>query len=156
MARIQNFPQTFINEHARWHRQHMNMGQLRSGDGVEFLSFHRNFIQEALEWYNNEGLDPRLVEPWRSIPSTIKRHPEWTRELQNAENRIVRNLSSFNSSDELGRFLQTSSLHDAIHVIGSEVFNESDFGRISRAPQSTLFYNWHGLIDNWWRQLDSL
>ena len=156
MTIIQNFPRIFLDSHARWHRQHMNMGQLRSGDGVEFLSFHRNFIKVALEWYSNEGLNPRFVEPWRSIPSAIKRHPEWTRELQDAENRIVRNLSSFNSSDGLGRFLQTSSLNDAIHVIGSEVFNEPDFGRISRAPRSTLFYNWHGLIDTWWKQLERL
>lgn len=154
MARIQNFPQDLLNEHARWHMQHTN--QVRSGDGVEFLSFHRNFMQEALEWYNTQGLNPRLVEPWSSIPAEIKRHPRWTEELQDAEYRIVRNLSSFTSPDELGRFLLTSFLHDAVHVIGSEVFNDNDFGRISRSPQSTLFYNWHGLIDNWWRQLENL
>jgi len=156
MARIRNFPQNFLSEHARWHSQHMNMGQLRSGDGIEFLLFHRNFIQEVLEWYGIQRLNPRLVEPWSSIPPEIKEHPGWTRDLQDAENRIIRNLSSFNSSDELGRFLLTSSLHDAVHVIGSEVFNDDDFGRISRAPQSTLFYNWHGLIDNWLSQLENL
>lgn len=156
MTRIRNFPQSFLSEHDRWHRQHMSMNRLRSGDGLEFLSFHRDFISEVLEWYNTQRLNPRLVEPWSSIPSEIKRHPGWTREIQDTENRIVRNLSSFNSSDELGRFLLTSSLHDAVHIIGSEVFNDNDFGQISRAPRSTLFYNWHGLIDNWWRRLENL
>ena len=40
MARIQNFPQSFLIEHDRWHRQHMNMSQLRSGDGIEFFTLH--------------------------------------------------------------------------------------------------------------------
>lgn len=155
MARIQNFPENLLVEHSRWHRRNMNMGQLRSGDGVEFLSFHRNFLQKALEWYDSQGLNPRSVAPWRSIPSEIKRHPGWTSTLQNAENRIMRNLSSFTSAEELGRFLQTSSLHNAVHVIGSEVYNDTDFARISLSPRSTLFYNWHGLIDNWWSQLEN-
>ncbi|MGJ7922089.1 tyrosinase family protein [Neobacillus sp. LXY-4] len=151
MAIIPNFPQRFLREHEIWHG---NMGMdVRSGDGVEFLEFHRDFLRRALEWYNTQGLNPRMVEPWSSIPLEIKSHPRWSRRLQQAENRITRDLESFSSSDELGWFLQTSSLHNAIHVIGSEVFNDDDFGSVSLAPRSTLFYNWHGLIDNWWSQL---
>jgi hypothetical protein len=131
----------------------MGMGE-RSGDGLEFLEFHRDFIKRSLKWYEAQGQNPRLVEPWSSIPLEIKRHPRWSRRLQDAENRITRNLASFKSGDELGRYLLTSSLHDAIHVFGSEVLNDTDFGRISLAPRSTLFYNWHGLIDNWWKQIE--
>ncbi|HZH61867.1 MAG TPA: hypothetical protein VEY70_20305 [Metabacillus sp.] len=155
MDRIGNFPEYLLVEHDRRHRRNRNMGQLRSGDGLEFLSFHRNYLQKALEWYNSQGLNQRSVAAWSSIPSEITRHPGWTRALQNAENQIMRNLSSFNSADELGRFLQTTSLHNAVHVIGSEVYNDTDFARISLSPRSTLFYNWHGLIDNWWRQLEN-
>lgn len=155
MARIQNFPESLLMEHARWHRRNMRMGSLRSGDGEEFLSFHRNFLQESLEWYKTQGFNPRSVAPWSSIPFEVKSHPAWTRELRDAENQITRNISSFNSTDEFGQFIQTSSLHGTVHVIGSEVFNDADFGLISRSPRSTYFYNWHGLIDNWWRQLEN-
>jgi hypothetical protein len=154
MATIPNFPQPLLSEHAAWHRN-MRMGmQMRSGDGTDFLEFHRNFLQKSLVWYRSQRLNPRLVEPWSSIPLEIKNHPRWNRRLQDAENRITRSLASFNSSDELGGFILASSLHDLIHVIGAEVFNDDDFGQISLAPRSTLFYNWHGLIDNWWRQLE--
>jgi hypothetical protein len=152
MATIPNFPEGFLREHANWH-WNMNM-DLRSGDGEEFLRFHRDFMQRALEWYREQGYHPRLVIAWPSIPLEIKNHPDWSRRLQDAENRITNNLSSFDSADELGRFLLTSSLHDAVHVIGAEVYDDDDFGRISLSPRSTLFYNWHGLIDNWWKQLE--
>lgn len=154
MATIPNFPQSLLSEHAAWHRN-MPMG-MRSGLGSDFLEFHRNFLQKSLEWYRTQRLNPRLIEPWSLIPSEIKSHPGWNRRLQEAENRITSNLASFQSSDELGLFLLTSSLHDTVHVIGADVFNDDDFARIALAPRSTLFYNWHGLIDNWWRKLERL
>lgn len=151
MALLRNFPRSLLVEHARWHRN-MDM-RLRTGHGLEFLRFHRYFLNEALDWYRTQDLDPRMIRPWSSIPSVIKRHPRWNRRLQNAENRIIHNLESFRSSDELGLFIQTSSLHRAVHVLGSIVFDEPEFLEIALSPRSTYFYNWHGLIDNWWRQL---
>jgi hypothetical protein len=153
MATIPRFPEIFLREHATWHRD-MRMGMgMRSGDGAAFLEFHRTFMQKCLEWYRTKGLDAKLVQPWSSIPPEIKRHPRWNRRLQDAENRITTNLSSFNSHDELGQFVQSSTLHDSIHVIGATVFNDGNFGLLPLAPRSTLFYNWHGMIDNWWKQL---
>lgn len=154
MARIPNFPQRLLEEHFRWH-SNMNM-DIPSGDGIKFLRFHRNFLRKSLRWYKTQGLDPGEVAPWTSIPLEIKMHPGWNRRLQEAENRITRNLSSFQSSDELGRFLQTSNLHGAVHVIGGEVFNDNDFGEISLSPRTTLFYNWHRLIDRCWRELQRI
>lgn len=151
MATIPNFPQSLLNEHAAWH-QNMRMGE--RGEGIEFLAFHRDFIQRCIEWYEAQGMNPRIIEPWTSIPLEIKNHPRWSSRLENAENRMTRNLDSFQSADELGSFLLTTSLHDAVHVLGAEVFNDADFGRISLSPRSTLFYHWHGLIDNWWRQFE--
>ncbi|MDT9726626.1 hypothetical protein DUZ99_16745 [Xylanibacillus composti] len=124
----------------------------RAGDGIEFLRFHRDFMRKSLRWYNKQGLSRRRVAPWPSIPLDIKRHPRWTPGLQAAEDRVTRNLGSFSSADELGRFLLTSFLHDTVHVIGAEVYDDPDFGQIDLAPRSTLFYNWHGLIDRWWEQ----
>ncbi|MCI3926987.1 tyrosinase family protein [Paenibacillus sp. TRM 82003] len=83
-------------------------------------------------------------------------HPAWNRALQEAENRITSNLASFRSSDELGRFLLETSLHDSVHAIGAAVYNEPDFAFIALSPRSTLFYNWHGLIDRWWRDWQRL
>lgn len=153
MSTIQNFPQSLLDEHAMWH-MNMRMRMLRSGMGEEFLTFHRNFIEKSLQWYKAKKLNPRLVTPWNSIPNEIINHPSWNSRLQDAENRITRNLASFGSAEELGQFILTSSLHDAVHIIGSEVFNDQDFGQIQLSPRSTLFYNWHGLINNWWKKLN--
>jgi hypothetical protein len=157
MATIRNYPQRLLEEHFSWHsNMNMNMNMdmdIGAGDGVEFLRFHRNFLRKSLRWYNAQERNRRMLAAWSSIPSEIKNHPAWTRGLQEAEDRIITNLASFESSDELGRYLLTSSLHDAVHVIGSEVYNDFDFSQISLAPRSTLFYNWHRLIDRWWRDL---
>ena len=152
MATIPNFPQDLLNEHAAWHRN-MPMG-MRSGMGIDFLEFHRNYLQKSLAWYGSQRGNPQLVAPWSSIPSEIKNHPRWNRSLQNAETRIVGNLTSFSSADELGGFILATGLHDFIHVMGAQVYNDADFEQIALAPRSTLFYNWHGLIDRWYRQLE--
>ncbi|WP_166240975.1 tyrosinase family protein [Paenibacillus turpanensis] len=150
MATIPNYPQRLLDEHFQWH-SNMNMMNMRQGDGADFLRFHRDFMRRSLQWYNAQGLDRRSVAAWSSIPAEIRSHPMWNQGLQEAEDRITRNLASFRSSEELGRFLLMSSLHDSVHVIGAEVYRDPDFGLISLAPRSTLFYNWHGLIDRWWR-----
>jgi hypothetical protein len=152
MARIQSFPQNLLVEHARWHLN-MRMG-VRSAGGEEFLTFHRDFMKKALDWYRAQDLEPKAVKPWTSIPSEIKDHPRWNTRLQNAEDRVMNDISSFDSPEELGNFLLNSSLHSAVHVLGSQVFREPDFGQINLSPRSTYFYNWHGLIDKWWKQLE--
>ena len=154
MATIPNFPQRLMDEHASWHMNHM--GEVRAGDGISFLRFHRNFLKKGLRWYKAQGLDRQRVTPWSRIPSAIKANAGWDSQLQEAEDRILRRLSSFSSSDELGRFLLTSSLHDSVHGIGSEVYRDPEFGVIHSSPQSTLFYRWHGLIDRWWRKYQQL
>ncbi|MDZ5473084.1 hypothetical protein SM124_15300 [Bacillus sp. 31A1R] len=155
MASIENFPQNLLDEHAEWHRN-MRMDDFRAGDGLDFLQFHRDFLRKSLRWYRNQGLDTRLVQPWRAIPSDLKNHPRWGRELLEAENRIVNSPESFRSSDELGIYLQSTSLHDAVHVLGAEVYNDPDFSLIFLSPRSTYFYNWHGLIDQWYSNVEHL
>lgn len=153
MATISNFPESLLTEHEDWHMNMMGM-RMRPGDGLDFLQFHRDFMQRALRWYRNQGLNRRQVQPWSSIPQEIKNHPRWNQRLQAAEDRITRDIQSFRSADELGWFLLESNLHDAVHVIGADVYDDDDFGQIALSPRSTYFYNWHGLIDNWWRQLE--
>lgn len=154
MARIPNFPQRLLDEHFRWH-SNMDMN-VPPGVGIDFLRFHRNFLRKSLKWYKEQKLNPDSVAPWSSIPSEIKMHPSWNGRLEAAEIRITRNLSSFPSSDELGRYLLTSSLHDAVHAFGGDVYNEMDFSEISLSPRSTLFYQWHRLIDRWWRDFQRM
>ncbi|MFE8700008.1 hypothetical protein ACFYKX_05145 [Cytobacillus sp. FJAT-54145] len=152
MAIIENFPEDLLAEHERWHMS-MSM-RARAGDGLDFLAFHRDFLSRAMDWYRSERLDPQMLRPWSSIPVEIKNHPRWDQRLQEAENRVNRNLDSFRSADELGRFLLATNLHGAVHVLGAEVYNEPDFALIARSPRSTYFYKWHRLIDNWWRRLE--
>lgn len=153
MARIPNFPGPLLREHARWHMNMMNR-RPRPGDGVRFLRFHRDFMRRCLRWYNRRGYDPSRVMPWSSIPEEIKASSRWTSGLEEAEHRVTAHLDSFRSEDELGFYLlYTTNLHNAVHTIGGQVFNDPSFGRISISPRSNYFYNWHGLIDNWWSEL---
>lgn len=152
MARIENFPQELLDEHASWH-MNMRMGT-NARNGVDFLSFHREFLKKSIEWYRSQGFDTKVIRPWSSIPNEIKSHPRWNQRLQNAENRIVNDLDSFSSSEELGNFLLNTNLHGSVHVIGSIVYNDPDFGQITLSPQSTYFYNWHRLINQWWREFE--
>jgi len=151
MATIPNFPQHLLEEHAQWHSG-MNM-DIRAGDGLEFLRFHRNFLRKALQWYDTQGLNPEDVAAWTAIPQEIKMHPAWSAELQEAEDRIVGDLASFASSDAFGAFLLGSSLHDAVHALGADMFGDPDFRFATLSPRSTLFYHWHRLIDRWWSDL---
>jgi len=119
---IPNFPPELLAEHRDWHRaHHQQMFSPPVGYGLEFLNFHRSFIRRALAWYENSGLDRRLVQPWQAVPEPIRRsgcyHPA-------AEDRIVRQTASFRSADELGHFIIVSGLHGCMHQQGALLFGE--------------------------------
>ncbi|MFC4098649.1 hypothetical protein [Paenibacillus xanthanilyticus] len=151
MSTIPNFPQGLLAEHARWHHanHHDNPSVLPPGYGEQFLRFHRDYIRRALQWYHQAGYDPRLVEAWQDVPEPIRRSACYP--IQ-AELRLRNALHSFASIDELGRFIEGSNLHGCIHQEAARVFGEPDLNDFDVAPRNTLFYNIHGMIDNWYRQ----
>jgi len=150
MPFIPNFPASFLEEHRRWHHanHHSNPANLPTGYGANFLDFHRQFIAKVLPWYQQQGYDMRLVAPWQEVPEQIRNAPCYDRA---AEMRIRNNPGSFATADELGRFLEASNLHGCIHEVGAEIFGEPDLNDFDVAPHSTIFYNIHGMIDQWYQ-----
>ncbi|TVY01323.1 tyrosinase family protein [Cohnella terricola] len=155
MSLIANFPKKLLDEHKNWHhaRHRVDIQDPMPGYGLDFLQFHRNFIAKALAWYNKKGMDPSLVEPWASVPEDIRRAPCFD---QAAEARILFQPESFASADELGRFIESSSIHGCIHQEAARSFSDPDINDFDVAPHDTVFYNIHGMIDRWYRNWEGL
>ena len=58
----------------RWHHanHHDDPSQLPLGYGQNFLNFHRQFINNVYQWYNQQGYDPRLIAGWQGVPEAIR------------------------------------------------------------------------------------
>lgn len=151
MPNIPNFPASFLEEHKRWHHSHHHNdpSSLPAGYGQEFLNFHRQFIRKVLQWYSQQGYDQRLVSAWQNVPEPIRNTACYD---QNAEYRVRNNPRSFASADELGIFLESSNLHGCIHEEAARIYGEEALYDFDIAPQTTMFYNIHGLIDQWYQQ----
>lgn len=149
MPLIPNFPPELLAEHRNWHRMHhLQMMNPPPGYGFEFLEFHRHYIRRVLDWYVASGLDPRLVEPWPSVPEPIRQSYCYNRA---AEYRVTQRPETFRSADELGRFLLTSGLHGCIHEQAALLFGEPGLNDFDFAAGYTTFYRIHGLIEQWYR-----
>lgn len=155
MPTIPNFPPELLEEHKNWHhsRRNVDIDNPPGGYGLDFLQFHRNYIAKALDWYRRNGLDPRLVEPWTTVPEPIRQAACYDRR---AEARIVTQPASFASADELGRFLEASDLHGCIHREAARLYGEPDINDFDEAPRNTVFYNIHGMVDRWYRNWEGL
>ena len=155
MPIIPNFPEALLEEHRRWHhaRRSVDLDNPPIGFGLDFLTFHRAFVRKVLDWYYAAGLDPRLVEPWPSVPEPIREARCYN---LNAEARILQRPETFASADELGRFIEASNLHGCIHEVAAELYGDPDLDDLDLAPRNTVFYNIHLMIDNWWRNWEGL
>ena len=155
MSRIPNFPKSLLDEHKNWHHARLNIdiNNPPPGYGLEFLRFHRDFINRAQAWYRQNGLDPSLIEAWVSVPEEIRRTPCYN---QAAEARIMFQPESFASADELGRFIESSNLHGCIHQEAARLFGEPEINDFDYAPRYTEFYNIHNMIDRWYRNWEGL
>ncbi|QJC53718.1 hypothetical protein HGI30_20780 [Paenibacillus albicereus] len=144
---IPNFPDDLLEEHRRWHHAN-HVGDNSNppvGWGDRFLSFHRQYIRKVLTWYQSQGYDMNLVQPWSEVPQGIRMSRCYD---VNAEMRVRTQPQSFATSDDLGRYIER--LHACIHDAGSDVLNERILQDLDIAPRSTYFYNIHGMIDNWY------
>lgn len=152
---IPNFPQDLLEEHKRWHhaRHSVDLDRPPIGYGQEFLTFHRYYIRKALAWYRQAGLDPRLVEPWPAVPEPIRQSGCYDAD---AEARILERPETFATADELGRFIEASGIHGCIHERAAQLYGDPDINDLDVAPHDTVFYNIHGMIDNWYRNWEGL
>ncbi|PEW59101.1 hypothetical protein CN443_15265, partial [Bacillus cereus] len=166
MPTIPNFPEYLNHEHHAWHMPsaHPNLPTRQilppnPGAGLEFLTFHRNFIAKFHQWYDSQSFaDQNAVAPWTSIPPELKvASAGWTSQFEADEKRILTNNPPFASLDELGLFIERGLHNQFLHGAAAIVYNEPIIGTIPNSPLSTLFYKIHGLIDYWcssWRSFE--
>jgi len=159
MPAIPNFPPSLLDEHMKWH---MNVGDPAhggrsvqagtSGSGIEFLAFHRSFIQRVLGWYQLQpGADLAAIAPWTAIPPELKvPRARWTAVTEDQERRILTNNPSFQDADDLGIFIETGIHNNFLHGAASVIYNEPVLNDPHQSPLSTYFYRIHGLVDKWW------
>jgi hypothetical protein len=161
MSIIPNFPQSLLDLHHNWHvpGAHTGGGPGRAipagqpGSGLEFLTFHRNFVAQFHTWYDPQPFaDQAAVAPWTAIPAALKNPAQtfWNSSLAGQEARIISNSPPFATADELGIFIE-DGIHNWIHGATATVFNEPEVGSF-HSPRSTYFYNIHGLVDFWWNR----
>lgn len=172
MPTIPNYPQNLMDEHMNWH---MNPGnpaaggrainpwppgatEAAPGSGEEFITWHRGYITKFHAWYDTQAFaDPAAVTPWHSVPSDLKMSstgwPGAGNRFANAENRLTTDLGSFATADDLGRFIEWN-IHGWLHGAASAVHGEPQLGTFM-SPESTYFWQLHGLVDYWWSQWQS-
>lgn len=155
-------PQNLLDEHHNWHApgSHAGPGNRQRqfgtpGGGLEFLQFHGDFVRRVRTWYLAQpGANPALVESWTTLPAAYRDPMRgWNNTLSTQENRIVGNPTSFASVDALGEYIE-GGIHNYLHNAGATIFNEPVLASF-HSPQSSFFYQIHGLIDNWWRAWES-
>ena len=156
MSLIPNFPDAFTDEHHSWHNGSHPGFPMRSipqgqpGSGLEFLTFHRNYMAKVLVWYRQQtNADLLAVAPWTAIPSALKATALWNAQHQAEEQRITTLTPPFASEDAFGIFIETGIHNNFIHGATAAAFNELIVGSL-HSPQSTFFYQIHGLVNNWW------
>jgi hypothetical protein len=174
MPTIPNFPGELLDQHHNWHTPgvHPSVGPGRAipmgapGAGIEFLTFHRNFLAQFHAWYDTTGFTQppfddamqkiTLVAPWTSVPAEL-RDPSlgWTQTWADDETRLATDVPDFASADELGTFIETGIHNNFLHGAAAEHYGEPLLAGF-HSPQSTFFYKIHGLVDHWWSlwQLD--
>jgi hypothetical protein len=161
MPTIPNFPENLMTEHMNWHDQTMigmpggrQIPPGSPGSGIEFLSFHRQFLSQFHAWYDNQPFaDPAAVAPWPQIPPELQalQDPKLpcTSDMAAQQDRIVTNAPPFASNDDLGQYIERT-VHGCMHMAAAEVYGEPDLASPATAADSTYFYQLHGLIDAWW------
>lgn len=163
MALIPNYPQALLDEHHHWHDPNAHAGSPGArqngfgapGGGLEFLQFHRDYVQRFHAWYDPQPFaDQAAVAPWNVIPPTLKvSGTGWNGTRAAQENRIMTNAPPFASADLLGTYIE-GGLHGWLHNASATIFNEPILAEF-HSPRSTYFYQIHGLVDKWWQQWET-
>jgi len=164
MALIPNFPQDLLDMHHHWHDPNAHPGapggRTRGfetpGGGLEFLQFHRDFMRQVFNRWNEARppIDPAAIAPWNSIPEVMKNgNIGWNATRAAQEARITTNNSPFATADALGTYIE-GGIHGWLHSAAAVAFNEPVVANL-HSPQSTYFYQIHGLVDKWWSDWES-
>src|SRR5690349_6724007 len=113
---IPNFPEDLAALHHHWHNPaaHPGAGPGRQhpmgtpGGGLEFLTFHRDFMNQVFAWMATQTFpEPLDIAAWTEIPPEVKVPAVgWNTFLSQQEIRITTNTPPFATDDELGTFIE--------------------------------------------------
>lgn len=160
-----------LNErHHAWHTaggahghpgRRIPMGQ--PGSGIEFFQFHRDLIYEFFAWNERNGfvIPVNQVTPWQTAPVFMQNDASWGT-YQGAYNRIVNNSPAFSSEDQLGIFVETGIHNGFLHGATSRWLRsqgqtaEADIINSFHSPESSFFYQIHGMVDWWWHRYQAI
>lgn len=156
MPIISGFPVALANEHHAWHsypggadnRPSRQLPRGAQGAGLEFLSFHRDYLRRVLAWYASAGRPMGLVQRWTAIPQALKQTSQWSSQATQQETLLADPRANFTNADALGRFIE-NGIHNVLHNASAEAFGEGILTDL-HSPQSTYFHQLHGLVDEWW------
>jgi hypothetical protein len=136
------------------------------GGGAEFLTFHRDFMVLAFDWYhhhvfsedpfNDPARKASLVAPWSVVPAEMKNQDlaEWA----HWEGDVARldpnpknppGAPDFIDNDDIGFFIESGIHNNFLHGTAAIVYNEPVVGTF-HSVESTYFYKIHGLVQHWW------
>jgi hypothetical protein len=144
-----DFPSGLLMEHHNWH-----MGsQVSEADrGVDFLAFHSIYLQKGSSWFLAQGVNPAELARWTQVPSALKSpNLGWSSSLAAQETRLLTNNPPFAGESDLGNFIESAGIHGWLHGAAATHFNEPVLGTFD-SPQSSHFYQIHGLVDFYWER----
>lgn len=133
------------------------IAQGQPGSGTEFLTFHRNLVNEFFTWNNvHHAATGTQLAAWSAVPAILKSDSQWTAALQADETHIATNSPAIPTADALGILIETT-IHNWIHgAVGRSSFpmdaGESTVISGFHSVKSTYFYEIHGLVQYWWDQ----
>ncbi|MBO0781114.1 MAG: hypothetical protein J2P37_20030 [Ktedonobacteraceae bacterium] len=153
---IPNFPSSLHDQHMAWHHNPPNDGgrqipQGQPGSGLEFLTFHCNFLWQFETWYNQQSFaNSNLTAPWIQMPPEFRTAEDGPGRM-NDEQRFLNNPLSWGSTEDAFGIWVENGIHSWLHTIAvPQVYGDPLMHDFMDASKSYYFYKLHGLINRWW------
>jgi hypothetical protein len=141
-------------EHDQWHTDHPDVPNAPGTSaqinwGLQFLKFHRDFLQEFESWLGEQPGGQQFVplpiwNPDTPIPPGITHDPRAPAyDPVVIPDQFQPGVGAINSADELGR--QIMGYHNLVHgAVGGDMAN------VKKAIMDPLFWAWHAFVDRVW------
>ena len=110
-------------------------------------------MAKVLAWYFQQpSADANAVAPWTDVPQQLRQSNfGWNTQWENDALRLHTVSPPFPNEDALGIFIETGIHNNFLHSATAAWSGEAIIGNL-HSPQSTYFYQIHGLVDLWWSQ----
>ncbi len=175
MGTLTGLPITWFKiEHGNWHMQPGHMPS-DPGFGVAFLTFHCNLVGDFWRIFGSSQ-PPAVVQqltPWQRLPDELRvtisadavsrccpsdnlALDRWDGfapdDAFDIQARFLADPLSLGQTDEqVGQVLGSGPFHGFVHYAVTQVYCDPNMAPFDQAPASTYFWQFHGMIQNWWQ-----